>query len=127
MNKVLRHSEVGPIPRWAIYSDDLQQHLGRPGSSFPVLGSVTFVGAEVASQLSLLFRHAVQINRYIREGSMHIPMSRSSPPPRPLGCPTNLLNVSPKPAPSATLAPHSPHIFIFLVILLENLLLSDTN
>ena len=81
-NKVLPHSEDGPIPWWAIYSDDLQQRLGRPGSSFPVLGSVTFVGAEVASPLTLLFRHAVQINRYIREGSMHIPMSRS-PLPRP--------------------------------------------
>lgn len=40
-----------------------------PGSSFPALGNVTFVGLEVASLLALLFRRAVQINI---KGSMHI-------------------------------------------------------
>lgn len=41
-----------------------------PGSSFPALGSVTFV----ASRLCLLFRCAVQINKYSK-GSMHVQLS----------------------------------------------------
>lgn len=85
-----------PVPHSVLFLGELNPtaELQLARKQFSCVRKCDLCQAQVASLLALLFRCAVQINRYIK-GSMHIPFSPCRLPYKSPECPLHFLLISP--------------------------------